>query len=138
VGTSRQTPPATEKPPPKKPSPTPSTIIPPSPSQISLEILGKPSSRQALSFGPVLEPLTHSSSPALEIITEDTREEESFHEVNQEEDLQELGENPSHELLPSKTKSVTYPSTHRSRYSTFKLALGLLSLIDTFLKFKDA
>jgi hypothetical protein len=95
AGTSRQNPPVTEKPPPKKPAPTPSPIIPPSPSQNSFEILGEPSSRKALPVGPVLEPLAHSTSSALERITEDSGEEESFHEVNQEEDPQELRENPS-------------------------------------------
>jgi len=34
--------------------------------------------------------------------------------------------------------TITFPTTHRSRHATFKPALGLLSLIDTFLKFKDA
>jgi hypothetical protein len=33
---------------------------------------------------------------------------------------------------------VTYPATHRPGYATFKPSLGLLSLTDTFLKFKDA
>jgi hypothetical protein len=33
---------------------------------------------------------------------------------------------------------VTYLATHRPRYTTFKPSLGLLSLTDTFLKFKDA
>jgi len=53
----------------------------------------------------VLEPLAHSSSSALERLIEDSGEEQSFHEFNQEEDLQELRENPSHEILPSKTQS---------------------------------
>jgi hypothetical protein len=94
-----------KNPPPKKFVPSPSTIIPPSPSRNSFEILGEPSSRKAPPVGPVLEPLAHSSSSALERISEDSGEEESFHEVNQEEDLQEHGEIPPHEIFPSKSQS---------------------------------
>jgi hypothetical protein len=54
VGTSRQIPPVTEKPPPKKSVPTPSTIIPPSPSRNSFEILGEPSSRKAPLVSPMI------------------------------------------------------------------------------------